>query len=207
MSIDLFGIYKSDDEIIQENISKINGLKVYPSLVTKNDENQLISKIDENAWLTDLKRRVQHYGYKYDYRARKLDHSYYLGVLPYWINDLSEKLLERKIIDFIPDQAIINEYLNDQGIAPHIDCEPCFGDTIISLSLCGACVFNFQKSLTSKDDDKIPILLNPGTLVVMTGESRFKWLHGIASRKTDKFNGRIIQRKRRVSITLRKVIL
>ncbi len=207
MSIDLFGIYKSDDEINQENISKINGLKVYPSFVTKNDENQLLSIIDENVWLSDLKRRVQHYGYKYDYRARKLDHSYYLGVLPYWINDLSEKLLERKIIDFVPDQAIINEYLNDQGIAPHIDCEPCFGDTIISLSLGGACVFNFQESVTSKEDDKIPILLNPGTLIVMTDESRFKWLHGIASRKTDKFNGRIIQRKRRVSITLRKVIL
>jgi len=207
MSNDLFGFYRSDDEINLENASKINGLKVYPYFITKDEENVLLTKIDENIWLSDLKRRVQHYGYKYDYRARKLDHSYYLGELPIWINNLIHKIQEKQIIDFLPDQAIVNEYVNDQGIAPHIDCEPCFGDNIISLSLGGSCVFNFQKSINSKDEDKIPILLKPRTLIVMTGKSRFEWYHGIAPRKSDKFNGQIIQRKRRVSVTLRKVVL
>lgn len=33
------------------------------------------------------------------------------------------------------DQAIINEYLPGQGIAAHVDCEPCFGDEIGVVSL------------------------------------------------------------------------
>ena len=31
--------------------------------------------MDARPWLSDLKRRVQHYGYKYDYRARAIDHT------------------------------------------------------------------------------------------------------------------------------------
>lgn len=48
---------------------------------------------------------------------------------------LAEKLFLDKLFNKIPDQLIINEYLPGQGIAPHIDCVPCFTETIVSISL------------------------------------------------------------------------
>ncbi|SHK82523.1 alpha-ketoglutarate-dependent dioxygenase AlkB [Chryseobacterium contaminans] len=51
------------------------------------------------------------------------------------------------------------------------------------------------------------MLLDSGSLIVLSGDARYKWTHGIAPRKTDYINGRKIERKLRLSMTFRKVIL
>jgi hypothetical protein len=48
----------------------ISGLQYCPNFITAEEEQALIEIIDQQTWLNDLKRRVQHYGYKYDYKAR-----------------------------------------------------------------------------------------------------------------------------------------
>jgi hypothetical protein len=48
------------------------GLTYIPNYITEQKQQELITKIDNQPWLIDLKRRVQHYGYKYDYKARKI---------------------------------------------------------------------------------------------------------------------------------------
>ena len=205
MQTDLFGHGKrSNAEISLELAKAINGLQLYPNFITEKEERKLIKYIDMAPWLTELKRRVQHYGYKYDYRARKIDNTSYLGELPDWSKFISQRMIERNIIDFKPDQGIINEYEAGQGISSHIDCEPCFGDTIISLSLGSSCVINFEEQLNSKN--KIGIFVEPRTLVVMKEESRYNWLHSIPPRKSDRFNNELLKRERRISITYRKVI-
>lgn len=205
MQIDLFNnSRKTNKEMSIDLALSIHGLELFFEFITLEEEKQLLKNIDDNIWLNDLSRRVQHYGYKYDYRARKIDNSFYLGELPQWLNEIALKLYRYKLIDFLPDQAIINEYEPGQGIASHIDCEPCFGDTIISLSLGSTCVMNFSKEVNSLD--KTPILLEPRSLVIMKKESRYNWYHGIPARKSDKFNDSVIKRQRRVSITFRKVI-
>ncbi len=203
MTLDLFHCFKTDREISLDNIISVQGLALYYDFISKAEEIELISNIDNNNWLDDLNRRVQHYGYKYDYKARRIDHSLFIGKIPDWMDFLIEKLNENGITDFIPDQAIINEYIGDQGISPHIDCEPCFGDTIISISLGGSCIINFEKVPNS--NEKIPFFVEPKTLLVMNGESRFIWYHGIPKRKNDFFNGKKHARGRRISITFRKV--
>lgn len=205
MTLELFEENKTNRELSLENANAIQGLKMYFDFITSSEEKELLKNIDSNNWLSDLKRRVQHYGYKYDYQARRIDKSFYIGAIPDWMNFLSKRLNKEGIIDFTPDQAIINEYVGDQGISPHIDCEPCFGDTIISISLGSSCVFNFGREPNSKE--KISLFLEPKTLVVITGESRFNWYHGIPNRKSDDFNGAFHKRGRRVSITFRKVIV
>lgn len=195
---------KTNKEISIELASSINGLEIYFDFITKNEENKLLSLIDNQSWLNDLTRRVQHYGYKYDYRSRKIDNSFYLGELPDWLKEIATRLQNENKLNFIPDQAIINEYEPGQGIASHIDCEPCFDDTIISLSLGSTCIMNFTREVSGIE--KVPILFEPRTLVIMKGESRYNWYHGIPARKSDKFNDNLIKRSRRVSITFRKVI-
>lgn len=176
----------------------INGLEYLPSFISREQEIKLLDLIDSKNWNSDLKRRTQHYGYKYDYKARSIDQSYYLGKMPDWIDEVCSKLYYEEIFLQKPDQVIINEYVPGQGISAHIDCAPCFTDTICSLSLSSGCIMDFTNY-----DSKKSIYLEPRSLLVLKGDARYKWRHQIAARKSD--NG--IKRQRRISLTFRKVIL
>jgi len=183
---------------------QIPGLLYIPNYLTQFDHDALLTKIDHAPWLGDLKRRVQHYGFKYDYKSRRIDLSMKIGELPLWAMEIASDLQTKQFFPYIPDQLIVNEYLPGQGIAPHIDCEPCFEDTVVSISLGAHCVMDFTHQI---DQQKIPILLEPRSMVVLQGESRYHWTHGIATRKTDLYQGQKYSRKRRVSLTFRKTIL
>lgn len=182
----------------------IEGLIYKPNYLSKEEEAFYIKKIEEQPWLDDLKRRVQHYGYKYDYRARKIDHAMFIGGLPSWANDLAIKLHNEGFMSFIPDQLIINEYLSGQGISHHIDCEPCFDNVIISISLGSNCIMEF---VNVNNKQKVEVLLERKSLVCLRGESRYLWSHGIVGRKTDIFNASKYPRTKRISMTFRKVII
>ena len=100
----------------------------------------------------------------------------------------------------MPDQVIVNEYLPGQGISPHINCISCFGNVICSLSLLSPCVMDFI------EEEKISILLEPSSLLLLTGSSRYNWKHGIAARKSDIYDSNKIIRQRRISVTFRTII-
>lgn len=182
----------------------ISGLSYISNYISAREEAEFIAQIDAQVWMTPLKRRVQHYGYIYDYKKRSVTKDMFLGHLPEWLEKFAKQVYEDGYIAEVPDQVIINEYFPGQGIAAHVDCEPCFGDTILSLSLGSACVMDFSE-LKSKRQQHL--LLEPGSLLIMQGEARYQWQHGIASRKTDIYDSKRYQRSRRISLTLRKVVL
>lgn len=186
------------------NIPEISGLTYIPDFITKDQEQFLLSSIDNAPWLNDLKRRVQHYGYKYDYRARAVNDDAYLGPLPEWLMPLSQRLSDEGIFPAVPDQVIVNEYEPGQGISAHIDCVPCFDDTIASLSLGSSCVMEFTNIRTQERQD---LLLEERSLIVLSGQARYDWTHAIPGRKSDMINGQKIYRLRRASLTFRNVIL
>ena len=183
---------------------EIPGLTYLPDFMDQESHDRLLANVDSQPWLNDLKRRVQHYGYKYDYKARRVDPSMRIGALPEWAMALADQLVDRGLMRELPDQLIINEYEPGQGIASHVDCVPCFTDSIASLSLGSSCVMTFTGKETGH---VIPLLLEPRSVVALRGEARYEWTHGIAARKTDIYQGRTIHRRRRVSLTFRKVIL
>ena len=147
---------------------------------------------------------MQHYGYRYDYRSRTVGRDSYLGPLPGWAAQLAARLVDDTPVEREPDQLIINEYLPGQGISAHVDCVPCFGDVVLSISLGSSCVMTFTDPTTGTG---VPVLLEPGTLVVMSGDARYRWRHSIAARKADVVDGRRIERGRRVSLTFRTVVV
>ena len=59
----------------------------------------------------------------------------YIGPLPEWVLPIAQQLCTQGIFSNMPDQLIVNEYQSGQGISAHIDCVPCFGETIASLTL------------------------------------------------------------------------
>ena len=177
-------------------IPDIPGLSYVPDFITAREEHTLIETIDQKPWLNDLKRRVQHYGYNYDYKARTVTPSSYIGPLPEWVELVAQKL------PFKADQVIVNEYLSGQGISAHVDCVACFGDMIASLSLGSGAMMQFTNA-----GHKEEIYLEPRSLIILSGEARYKWTHAIPARKSDMVNGFKLQRERRVSLTFRKVLM
>jgi alkylated DNA repair dioxygenase AlkB len=182
----------------------IAGLRYLPNFISPQEELELVETVDKQIWLSPLQRRVQHYGYIYDYKKRTVTDEMYIGGLPDWLQTLAERLKQDRCIAEVPDQVIINEYQAGQGIAPHVDCEPCFGDTILSLSLGSACTMGLYNL---KTDKVLHQILEPCSLVIMEKEARYDWKHGIAARKSDTVEGITIPRGRRISLTFRKVVL
>ncbi len=189
--------------MLNSAVKSVPGLRYIPNYLSTHEQEDLMEIIDQQPWLADLKRRVQQYGYRYDYKGRRVDPDLYLGPLPEWLLPLAARVHRDELIETLPDQVIINEYLPGQGIAAHIDCRTCFGESILSLSLGSPCVMAFTRP---QDRREVPLLLAPGSLLAMHGESRREWKHGIRARKVDHFDGHDFPRGRRLSLTFRDVV-
>ena len=182
----------------------VPGLRYLPDYLGAADQARLLAIIDGGPWLTDLRRRVQHYGYRYDYKARTVDPSMYLGPLPGWVQPLAARLVADGYMAAAPDQLIVNEYEPGQGITAHVDCVPCFGPVVCSVTLGSQCVMALS---AVKGGAAASLLLERGSLVVLAGDARYRWRHAIPGRKSDKVGGIMVPRGRRVSLTFRTVII
>ena len=181
-----------------------DGLRYVMGFVSATEAAALVQSTDAQPWRDDLRRRVQHFGYRYDYRARRVSQADYLGPLPGWLDELAARLVADGIFRTQPDQVIVNEYQPGQGIAAHVDCEPCFGAVIVSVSLLCACEMEFRRV---GFEERCSMILVPNSLLVLSGPARWNWSHGIAARKSDVVDGRRIERGRRLSLTFRTVVL
>jgi alkylated DNA repair dioxygenase AlkB len=187
----------------QETI-KVPGLAYHGDFLSADEAARIVAHIDNADWITDLKRRVQHYGFKYDYKAKSVDESMRIADLPLWAERMGNRLVNLGLFSTVPDQVIVNEYLPGQGITPHVDCVPCFGEAVASVSLMSPCVMRFI-SLHGKGTVDVDLI--PGSVVLIAGESRYEWKHGIMARKCDRIDGVVRPRARRISATFRTVIL
>eukprot|EP00250_Pteridium_aquilinum_P009156 c18479_g1_i1 orf=553-1368(-) len=131
------------------------------------------------------------------------------------------------------DQMIVNRYLPGEGICAHVDLLQ-FEDGIAILSLESTCVMHFTHCLprasmsehecqhkqqaghtyaTEEEHgferkDKVPVLLEPGDLVLLSGEARYNWTHEInRSDHCQVWKGKRISQMRRTSVTLRKLVM
>lgn len=181
----------------------IQGLHILPGFVSAAEQTALLDAVDAEPWLSDLKRRTQHYGYKYDYTKKSINRQMQVRPLPGWSKPLTDQLLTKLIISKQPDQLIVNEYLPGQGITKHIDCVPCFEDEILSVSLGSPVTMLFSHRHFTATSGPRHIWLNPGDVLLLRGEARYGWAHEIPARTHDQG----VARQRRVSLTFRRVTL
>lgn len=191
-------LFAGRDEAVE---SEIEGLGYVPDYMSAEQAQQMLQRIDSQIWRNDLKRRVQHYGYAYDYKARRVGAESYLGALPDWLESLGTRLQQDGYFRECPNQVIVNEYLPGQGISAHIDCIPCFGEVVASVSIGSAVIMDFAWG-----NHKVSRYLEGNSLVVLSGAARMVWTHAIPARKYDVVCGVRIPRGRRVSLTFRTVL-
>ena len=200
------GVDGAGNVLSQPHVPDIPGLHYIPAFLDDQQQGSAIRQIDEDesAWLTDLERRVQHYGWRYDYRARTIDRGMRIGPLPDWLKEIAVLLYERTgKFDSVPNQAIVNEYEPGQGIAMHVD-RHCFGPTVATVSLGDDWTMDFR---AIGGDEKTQLLLERGSALVLTEAARNRWLHGIAKRKSELIGSIRRPRERRLSLTFRTVQL
>ena len=183
------------------------GVIYEPGFMTSAECDSLLGSIDGRPWMNDLKRRVQHYGWRYDYSSRFVTENMKAEPLPDCIQDVAGRLRRKGWFTQTPDQVIVNEYEPGQGIAPHVDRD-CFGPAVATLSLGDCWPMQFIPAVRNADRaERQEVLLDVGSILVLTGGARNKWLHGIARRKTDGRGPDKRERQRRVSVTFRTIRL
>ncbi|MDE2670437.1 MAG: alpha-ketoglutarate-dependent dioxygenase AlkB [Chloroflexota bacterium] len=197
----------SDQPAEDHDLKNLTGIgAIYePGFLTEAECEHLLNAIDaqEEHWMTGLQRRVQHFGWKYDYSSRGTGER--ADPVPDFILPIAEKLRERGWFSSVPDQVIINEYEPGQGIGAHADRD-CFGPAVAMLSLADRWPMQFEPAgrHTSKGE-RLELFLDVGSILVLTGEVRNKWVHSIVRRKTDGQGPAKRKRERRVSVTFRTI--
>ena len=187
-----------------QEVPGVPGLGISEIFLTPEEQADCVLRVDAamDQWRNDLSRRVQHYGWRYDYKARAITPDMHIGALPEWLSKLARKLYdETGLFDRKPEQVIVNEYLPGQGIAMHVD-HAGFGPTVCTISL----LDDWEMDFSNNWKDKHPALLQRGSCVSLTGDARSVWQHGIAPRKTEVVGSGRRSRQRRLSLTFRTVV-
>lgn len=184
----------------------VPGLVYRREFITLEEEQDLVDRIDKCEWSRQLKRKVQHYGWRYDYRQREVNASMHLGELPEWAADLARRLVDEGLMEQTPDQLIVNEYIGNQGISPHIDQPHSFAEQVATISLLETWSMIFRDRERSQ---RVGMPLERRSVAVLAGDARYRWTHEIPGRKYERvFVGekrRRVKRERRISLTFRKV--
>ncbi|XP_063222331.1 alkylated DNA repair protein alkB homolog 8 [Bacillus rossius redtenbacheri] len=190
------------------------GLLLYEDFVTDAEEESLLNCVD---WTNTSchsgkvlkQRRVKHYGYEFRYDTNNVDKDCPLPEgIPPECDFLWPRLRQRgcDVGAQPPDQLTVNHYEPGHGIPQHVDTHSAFEDPIMSLSLGASVVMDFKHL----DGRHAAVVLPRRSLLVMSGEARLAWSHGITARKTDVMpsagGGLVVQdRSARTSFTFRRV--
>ncbi|KAI8081688.1 uncharacterized protein BX664DRAFT_285877 [Halteromyces radiatus] len=188
---------------------EIPGLILIDDFVTEKEEAELVDQVNQRPWSglgqgpnPELKRRTQQYGHLFSYRYRKVLEEY--GPLPSFIDPVVQRIMSHQLMPESPNHLLVNEYNEGQGIMPHIDAPALFGPAILSLSLLSACLMKFTHATTGHSID---VILPRRSMVVLTGNARYNYKHGISKDLVETaLDGTIIQRAQRISFTFRQII-
>ena len=175
----------------------VPGLVYVPGFLPAAEQARVVAAIDASPWSTALRRRTQHYGWRYDYRSRSLDDTARLGPLPPWAAGLATRLRLAGLVAPQFDQCIVNEYIGAQGIAPHVDMPGIFGPVVATVSLLEAWTMRFA---SRRNGRPASLRLAPGSVLLLTGEARYDWTHSIAPSAAEPDG---TARGRRISATFR----
>jgi len=193
-----------------------NGLKIIPNFVTLENEIEILKSFDwedKNQESILKHREVKHFGFEFNYKTNNIDPDLPLDdKIPDLCEAVAVSAHQAGLVSSTPDQLTVNKYLPGQGIPPHTDTHDCCTDTILSLSLGSGVTMEFR----GPKGKQIPVWLPPRSLLVMTGEARYCWSHGITPRHCDTVPHSVLgvehglegltlaHRDTRVSLTYRK---
>ena len=156
------------------------GAVIVPDFVTPAEEERILLRISQAPWMTELRRRVQHYGFRYSYAGSSRPVP--AAPFPRWAEVMADRLRDH-FGGVLPVQCIVNEYRPGQGIGMHADHND-FGPVVASLSLADDWPMRFRPrsvrpyARDGQPGDEVAVLPRRSVLV-LSGAARGAWMHGI----------------------------
>ncbi|KAJ1276647.1 hypothetical protein BS78_05G230300 [Paspalum vaginatum] len=212
-----------------EAVAGVRGLWLCAAFLSADEQARLLDAMQREGWFIDANNQAMRFG-NLPYWALELSALIREAIC---VGDVSvgvDAELSNEDEDACPlpsdllwrepffDQLIANRYKPGEGICAHVDLMR-FDDGIAIVSLESACVMHFSQaeargsaaSDTLKQGDsestKVPVFLNPGSLVLMSGDARYLWKHEIDRKQgMQMWDGRELEQQRRTSVTLRKLL-
>lgn len=207
-----------------------SGLRYCRDFVDPQEEADLIHVLDgkNSAWMRQIRRAQQFFGLVYYQTSQSIPElqptsesslsSQYgrpLEELPTW---LLPRMMEVGIFRGSQrvNQMQANEYLEDSGIGCHVE-DPAAGATLGTLSLLEPIQLTLSHAVDGKPmhanlrdrEDCLKVLLEPRSLLVLEGQSRYEFTHAIRMSKLVPLrDGSVLRRGasyRRVSLTFRNI--
>ena len=155
---------------------------IVPDFITPAEEARILLRIGQAPWLTELRRRVQHYGFQIQTTgaaARECLRRPSPAGPRRWQNRLRPHFGGA-----LPVQCIVNEYRPGQGIGMHADHRD-FGPAVASLSLGADWPMHFRLRSTrpyasgAMPGDEVATLPRRSVLVLTRAIADIAWMHGI----------------------------
>jgi alkylated DNA repair dioxygenase AlkB len=194
-------------KLIVKKIKKVSGLYYIPNLITNSV--LLLKSLDAMQWIpvsnSNSSRKVQHYGYLYDYITKKINIP--TNQFPQFLKNMAEEIediclkLQITSPNYKFNQCIVNNYECGQGIRTHTDVKD-YGDVICCYTINSGATMKFVNPNTN---EKYTKYVEPNSLYIMSGDARRIWTHEMPNCNYDLVDGEKIQRGRRISITFRNV--
>ncbi|WKL57582.1 alpha-ketoglutarate-dependent dioxygenase AlkB [Asticcacaulis sp. ZE23SCel15] len=181
------------------------GLVYRENYVDEALEAALMADSDARSWSLELGRRRQWYGGDYDDTelGLVLAQAYRAFAPPDRFGELAERLCADGILPCVATRFGVNEYQPGQGIGAHMDRDNEVVASVAILSLGAGLMMDFVRPADKARQDVRSYYLRRRSLLLIAGEARYQWMHGIAPRRSDKICGLIRPRGRRLSIMFR----
>lgn len=201
----------------------VPGLTLVPNFIARSEEQSILNFLNDPSkctWRTDLSRRTMHFGGTYCLLPSKSDilikitpDIFQAPSMPEELEWLIQRMVEARVFpsNQRPQYCIVNEYTDNLGISAHTENFQ-FGEPVVGLSLLSACPIRFHEltepfdgsvrsgkaGKAEKTGKRVDLDMPGRSLLVMTGESRWKWQHEIVRSTKGRGPG-----WKRVSLTFR----
>ncbi|XP_073978123.1 tRNA (carboxymethyluridine(34)-5-O)-methyltransferase alkbh8 [Rhodnius prolixus] len=184
------------------------GSILYKDFITAKEESAFLETINVSGdeWQPLKHRKVKHFGYEFVYGENSAKKNEGIRDIPSICDGLWNRITNKGwTLPWIPDQLTVNCYEPGQGIPPHVDTHSTFEDNILIISL-GA-----DTQMEFKNEHYHSIVHLPRrSLLILSGESRYTWSHGISSRDRDVYFDKdlgyvVVKRGTRTSLTFRRI--
>ena len=174
-----------------------NGFTYEPNFITADEESALIAAIEKlelkNAPYKEYiaNRRIKNFGWSYDPETSQL---VAVEPLPSFLRPLATRIAaylgipKSHVIE-----ALVTEYQPGVGVGWHRDNEKV--DKVVGISLAGWCDFQLQKigndrnvHEPDKKETPLTVTVEPRSMYVMQGESRWDYLHRVVPTKALRYS-------------------
>lgn len=183
--------------------TEVPGLTVHQDFVSPSEEQRILAFLNDPSkckWRRDLRRRTMHFGGTYCLMPNKAESQsakpqvLQAPSMPKEFDWLIQRMVDAHVFpsDERPQYCIVNEYTGNLGISAHTENFQ-FGEPVVGLSLLSPCPIRFHEltkpfdgsvrsgkaGKAGKTGRKEDVRMPSRSLLVMRGESRWKWQHEI----------------------------